>query len=117
MRYVRGRMRVVHISDTSFITLPEGVSLLVRIDCGTGIRIGSHSIYFASEAHTLAEYRRFVEWLCSDDKQPFRFDLGYPVKTIETGADTPARLVGTLHPPEPLPVAGEIDTLRGEVAP
>ncbi len=108
-------MRVVHISDTSFITLPEGVSLLVRLEWGgSSISIGSHTIYFYSEAKGRSEYRQFIDWLCSDNRNPYRFDPGYPVKTIETGepADTPARLKGTLTPPEPLPVDVEADAAQ-----
>lgn len=111
-------MRVVHISDRSFITIPEGASLLVNAESGHQIKVGPHYIdfycgqgmeaYEKSIAHVISEYRRFIEWLCSDDRKPFRFDPGYPVRTIETGepADEPARLVGTLEPP--LPVAAEV---------
>lgn len=129
MRYVRGRMRVVHISDYRFIAIPNGAALSVEIYGGYRIDISSKDIgrldvsfsnagdYKEVEARTRREYRRFIEWL-TDGTGEFRFDDGRPAQTIDREeADTPARLVGEMHPPAPLPVAGEIDAMRGEVAP
>ena len=121
-------MRVVHISDYQFIAIPNGAALVVEIYGGYRIDIFSKDIgrldvsfskagdYKEVEAKTRREYRRFIEWL-TDGTGEFRFDNGRPVVTIDRGeADTPARLVGELHPPVPLPVCREIDAVRGEVA-
>lgn len=116
-------MRVIHISEHGFLTLPDRHSLMVQKETGC-IRVGSsfnqgfevtgHSDeneYRARlKAHTDSEYARFVDWLTGwDEHGEFRFqavlDVSAPV------ADTPARLRGEF-PKEteifPLPVDAEI---------
>ena len=124
-------MRVVHISDTEFTTLPESLPVLARLE-GSQIVLTLHGReskaldFYTTERkweqralHVGNEYRRFMEWLRSgDENSEFRFVLKVPA--AEVVQDTPAFLsgavpvvpigpIGRMGPiEEPLPVAAEV---------
>lgn len=105
-------MRIVHISDTAFLGVPEGACLHVAhcYDYNLAITIAgiaTQTVLFSSvndpgpcgpemKAHVMAEAERFKQWLAGGaDHSEFEFqrvlDLGAPV------ADTPFRIRGGIE--------------------